>query len=104
MIDSALYDGRRDSHVHTWFGLTYSSYLVIPRSLLQAMPPEWQANFVRLLREMRVAVEFMQPIDDNYTVSLRDVRGRFVKDPLAEYRHSQVPALTVHRSHVEDSK
>ncbi|EFC79182.1 hypothetical protein FrEUN1fDRAFT_7713, partial [Parafrankia sp. EUN1f] len=33
--------------IHTWFGLSYSNYLVLPRSLLQSMPDRWQEPFVR---------------------------------------------------------
>jgi hypothetical protein len=38
--------------IHLWFGLTYANYLVVPRSVLQSMPDEWQARFVGCLREM----------------------------------------------------
>lgn len=37
--------------IHTWFGLTYANHLVIPRSLLQSMPDEWQHQFVALLEQ-----------------------------------------------------
>ncbi len=43
--------------VHTWFGLTYANYLVLPRTLLQSMPLAWQARFVALLRELGRAFE-----------------------------------------------
>src|SRR4051794_4608793 len=38
--------------IHTWFGLTYANYLVVPRSVLQSMPEEWQHRFTALLAEM----------------------------------------------------
>jgi hypothetical protein len=38
--------------VHHWFGLSYTNYLVLPRTLLQSMPDEWQARFVDCLREL----------------------------------------------------
>ena len=41
----------QDDPVHTWFGLTYSSYFVMPRMALQAMPLEWQRKFVSLMEE-----------------------------------------------------
>jgi hypothetical protein len=37
--------------VHGFFGLTYASYLVLPRVLLQSMPDEWQSRFVKLVEE-----------------------------------------------------
>jgi hypothetical protein len=38
--------------VHTWFSLTYANYLVVPRSVLQSMPEDWQHRFTALLGEM----------------------------------------------------
>jgi hypothetical protein len=70
-----------------WFGLTYSSYLVIPRTLLCGMPEEWQKKFAALLDEMRDEVYDSERIADRYTVKLRNERGRFVSDSLANYRH-----------------
>lgn len=35
--------------IHTAFGLSYSNYLVLPRTLLQSMPMEWQHHFTALL-------------------------------------------------------
>lgn len=43
--------------VHTYFGLSYSNYLVLPRTLLQSMPDEWQTRFVRCLRELDAAFD-----------------------------------------------
>lgn len=38
--------------IHGWFGLSYANYLVLPRTLLQSMPDEWQSRFVACLREL----------------------------------------------------
>lgn len=43
--------------VHEYFGLTYANYHVMPRTLLEAMPVEWQDKFVRLLDEFDDAWE-----------------------------------------------
>lgn len=69
-----------------WFGLSYSSYLVLPRSLLCGMPEEWQVKMVALIDEMRKTYD-SNKIDDNYDVILRDEKGRFKADPLSNYRH-----------------
>jgi len=42
-------------HVHTWFSLSYSNYAVLPRTLLQSMPDEWQERFVALIGELSTA-------------------------------------------------
>lgn len=46
-----------DGPIHTWFSLSYSNYLVIPRTLLQSMPAEWQERMVACLTEMQGAFE-----------------------------------------------
>lgn len=38
--------------VHTWFSLSYANYLVVPRSVLQSMPEDWQHRFTALMGEM----------------------------------------------------
>lgn len=71
--------------IHDWFGLTYASYLVLPRVLLQEMPGDWQATLVDLLEQM--ADRFNTDGHTDYSVQLRDGRGRFLRDPLSNYRH-----------------
>jgi hypothetical protein len=41
--------------VHTFFGLSYANYLVVPRTLLQSMPDQWQQRFTGILSEMQEA-------------------------------------------------
>ena len=79
--------------IHNWFGLTYSNYLVIPRILMQEMPEAWQRKMVDLLNEAGETWEH----DDNYTVQLKDKRGRFIKDPLAAYKYPDYDALNAAR-------
>lgn len=77
-----------ESPVHGWFGLTYSSYLVVQRSLLEAMPLAWQRKFVALLKE--IGEEFDtddERIKGSFWVRACDISGTFVKDPLRDYRH-----------------
>lgn len=71
--------------IHNWFGLTYCSYKVLPRLILDDLPEEMQDKFL----------EVMQYIEDNYDnttwISNYWVRarvdGKFGKDPLSNYRH-----------------
>lgn len=46
--------------VHNYFGLSYSNYLVLHRSLLQSMPCEWQARFVKCLEELNEAFAYVE--------------------------------------------
>ena len=41
--------------VHTWFGLSYANYLVLPRTLLQSMPLRWQHQLTTLLDDLQAA-------------------------------------------------
>lgn len=83
--------------IHAWFGLSYASYLTLPRSILQEMPAEWQHAFARLLDEL--SDQYTAPLDGgHYTVQTRDDNGRFVADPLRQYRYPSWHALERSRS------
>lgn len=41
--------------IDLWFSLSYANYLVLPRSLLQSMPDEWQERFVTCLEQLNLA-------------------------------------------------
>lgn len=74
-----------------WFNLTYASYLTVPRSLLEAMPKKWQRRFYKLFSEVDEAFPQGCPAEgQHYEVHTRDETGRFVADPLREYRHPDV--------------
>ena len=79
----------RNMNVHCWFGDTYAQYLTIPRSVLQAMPLEWQARIVRCLEELDGTFDW-RPKKKTYWVSFREYNGRYssiATDPLMSYRH-----------------
>lgn len=73
--------------IHTWFELTYASYLTINRSLLQSMPMEWQYKFTALLSQLRE--EFIDVDEPRYTIAARDRNGRFIKDPIPHYNRGR---------------
>jgi hypothetical protein len=74
-----------DKPVHGWFELTYAQYLTIPRSILEAMPHEWQERFVACLEQLDATFDWL-PREGRYWCRLRDAEGRFVEDPLMQYR------------------
>lgn len=80
-----------DEPVHHWFGLTYSSYFTVQRSVLEAMPVDWQARFVALLEEMREAVD-TDKVPGEFWVRAKE-KGRFIKDPYADYRRGPAPPM-----------
>ncbi len=92
-----------DGPIHDAFELSYASYLVMPRVLLQHMPLEWQQQFVDLCEEFEF--QFPTYMHNNYTVLLKhpdvstdpewdeesddwiDPDPVHIPDPLAQYRH-----------------
>jgi hypothetical protein len=75
--------------VHNWFELSYAQYLTIPRCVLEAMSEEWQERFIKCLEELDNTIDW-RPKEGRYHVKLKDSEGRFVHDPLMEYRHRQI--------------
>lgn len=73
--------------VHAWFGLSYSSYLCVNRSLLQSMPDDWQHRFYTLMQEL--ADYFPLIREPSYTVYARDHQGRFRADPIPHYNRGR---------------
>jgi hypothetical protein len=77
--------------MHTWFGLTYSAYLVLNRSALEAMPAEWQARMVALLEEMREHLDADQLCSEFKVMATKN--GKFVTDPWRDYRRGPAVPL-----------
>lgn len=75
--------------IHNWFELTYAEYLTVPRSILEAMPQTWQAQMAALLDEMDATFDW-RPHEGRYWVTLKDGDGRFVHDPLRQYRYADI--------------
>lgn len=71
--------------IHEAFGLSYASYLVVPRLVLQSMPVDWQHRFVALLDELHETFDGWEP-PAGYEVRARAKGGRFHPDPLSDYR------------------
>lgn len=79
---------RTDGPVHLWFSLSYCSYAVQPRSVLQSMPVGWQERFVALMNEAEEMGYDFPGVGRTYNVQVRDDEsGRFVPDRDRVYRH-----------------
>jgi hypothetical protein len=77
--------------VHSWFELSYSNYLCLPRSVLQSMPEEWQRRFVACLEEMDAMTTSagLEDLPASYKVIAQDEDGKFARDPYAEYERGR---------------
>jgi len=85
--------------IHSWFGLSYANYLVLHRSLLQEMPVGWQRRMVALLDEFWDTFD-SDKVPHSFDVRRRDEGGRFVADPLSQYRHPRPALIAVARRNV----
>lgn len=69
-----------------YWGLSYASWLTLPRVLMESMPPEWQQRMAVLLNDYEDAL----PNQPGYGTTVRITQnGRLVPTPdwLTNYRH-----------------
>ena len=90
------FDGRDD--LSAWFGLSYASFLTLPRVFMEAMPDAWQGRMAALLNEYQSA--FPNQPDLGTRVQVTDGDGRLVKAPrwLLNYRHPDRDAIDACRA------
>lgn len=94
-----------DEPIHEFFGLSYANYLVLRRTVLQSMPPDWQKKLVDLLNEMEH--RFKGFCDGNYLVRLRESKGKFIHDELSDYQRGRrkiPPFVNCHCAECEGGK
>jgi hypothetical protein len=81
-------NARLDGPIHEWFGLTYANYQVIPRTLMQSMPVEWQERMVTCLRELDAAYAHLDH-PPGYWIRAHGLGGQFIKDPVPHYNRGR---------------
>jgi hypothetical protein len=74
--------------IHAFFGLTYSSYLVLPRTMLQSMPDKWQEQFVKLIEEIDKTLVLPTDYTGNYVVTMKNGK-KYAKDSLRNYERGR---------------
>lgn len=73
--------------MHLWFGLSYSAYLVLHRTLIQSMPDEWQARLVALLDEAQETIDTSElPIEFNVRATRH---GKYIADHWRDYERGR---------------
>lgn len=77
--------------VHSYFELSYASYLVLPRSVLQSMPILWQKKFIASLEELDQTMGWREQLPDagTYRVTLEDIS----EEPRPKSKKSKVAQL-----------
>ena len=82
-----------------WFGLSYASFAVLPRVLMEDMPERWQKQMARLLFEYDEAFDFSgMPFDGTTIRATKD--GKIVGMPswVKNYRHPEETEIAKIRS------
>ena len=76
---------RIDTDLACWFGLSYASFLVLPRVMMEAMPMIWQSKMAALLNEYDEAFPNQPDIGARIQIT-QD--GKLIKTPdwLINYR------------------
>ncbi len=82
---NAMHDYRRD--LSCWFGLSYNSFAVMPRVLMEAMPMEWQEKMAELLNDFTDT--WTNWPDGSGCRVQYEINGKLAKMPewLLNYRH-----------------
>lgn len=73
-----------------YFGLSYASWLVLPRVALQSMPDDWQHKFFLLVEELEDTLEFPEEYTSEFVVTMKR-NGKLAKNVLPHYRHNRLP-------------
>ena len=77
-----------DEPIHGYFGLSYANYLVLPRSVLQSMPIDWQEKFVELLKLIPETIDEKFEPERGYSVRAKLYKG-YGKDPYSNYERGR---------------
>lgn len=75
-----------------WFGLSYASFCVLPRVLMEAMPDEWQRQMAKLLNEYDDAFPNQPDIGTRVQIT-KDKKLIKTPDWLINYRHPDRKAI-----------
>lgn len=80
------------------FGLSYASFLVMPRSFMHAMPDDWQKKMAELLSEWHATWDWPDSVGE--TIVQNRVAGKFTKWPemILNYRHPHTASIEACRS------
>ena len=87
LMESQITDTQGQHELDCWFSLSYSSFAVMPRVLMDAMSDEWKLKMAKLLQEYDETFNWSNvEIDGSRVQALKD--GKLAKMPkwLLDYR------------------
>lgn len=89
------YDERKD--LHLWFGLSYASFLVLPRVAMMQMPDAWKEKMAELLNEYDATIDMSAFGVHSCFVTVKNADNRFMKMPeeLVNYRHPTQDTINI---------
>jgi len=92
-VDSDIINTPGRDKLWLYFGLSYASWLTLPRVLMHEMPDKWQEKMAKLLNEYNEFYNF-EPLEIDGTRVQATKNGKLVKMPnyLINYRH---PSLEI---------
>lgn len=75
--------------ISEWGMLNRTQYLVLDRTMLEAMPVEWQKRFVAMMDEVEEEFDFSSGkwVDLEYLVKPKSEEWVFIKSPWGPYRY-----------------
>lgn len=73
------------SLIWDWFGLSYSSHMVLPRAVLCDLPEKLQIKFMEILDYIEETYK-TEDMPSEYMVRAKN-GNKFITDPFTSYRH-----------------
>nr|DAH84899.1 MAG TPA: hypothetical protein [Caudoviricetes sp.] len=89
------YDYRKD--LHSWFGLSHATFLVMPRVAMMQMPIEWQEKMSELLHQYDETIDTGAFGVHSCFVTAKGDNNKFMKMPeeLLNYRHPSKETISI---------
>jgi len=90
--DGALREPPGHAALWGFFGLSYASWLTLPRVMMHEMPDDWQLRMAQLLQEFHQVYEWPEEIADIH-VQVRNGRRFGALPEWLEYKHPDVATI-----------
>ena len=96
-------DNPGEQELWLWFGLSYASFLVLPRVLMHEMPDDWQWRMAALLREYGETFPNQPDISSRVQITQQN---KLIKTPgwLINYRHPDKEKINSMRQFVKEKE